>query len=71
MSMSKMEKFTRQYCRKHGIRYRMKSIGLMTNQLYLFNPCIRHYQYVAYCVENLTENQIIKCIEDFLAQYGK
>ena len=45
------EKFTREYCRKHGIRYRLKSIGL-DYQLYLFNPILRKYQYVIYCIAN-------------------
>lgn len=64
------EKFTRDYCRTHGIRYRLKAMGL-DYQLYLFNPTIRKYQYVAFCIANLSENQIRNAIENFIAEYGK
>ena len=64
------EKYTRDYCRKHGIRYRLKPIGL-DYQLYLFNPCMKKYQYVAYCIANLTTEQIRIAIENHLAIYGK
>lgn len=64
------EKFTRDYCRTHGIRYRLKAMGL-DYQLYLFNPAIRKYQYVAFCIAGLSENQIRNAIENFIAEYGK
>lgn len=64
------EKYVRDYCKSHKIRYRLKSIGL-DYQLYLFNPYFRKYQYVVYCIANLSEEQLRISIENFVAKYGK
>jgi hypothetical protein len=64
------EKYTRDYCKSHNIRYRLKSMGL-DYQLYLFNPILKKYQYVIFCIANLSENQIRIAIENHVATYGK
>lgn len=51
--------FTRKYCKSNFVRYQIKG---STNELWLYNMRTHKFQMVCYCLNNLTEEQIVDAI---------
>jgi hypothetical protein len=64
--MNAIEKYTRTYCKTHGIRYQLKKDGF----LYTWSPITRSYTSIFY-INNHTTNEIRIAIENHIAIFLK
>jgi hypothetical protein len=64
--MNAIEKYTRTYCKTHGIRYQLKKDGF----LYTWSPITRSYTKF-FNINNHTTNEIRIAIENHIAIFLK